>query len=101
MARSKRKLEPGQYSIPPFIRVTDNGWCLAERATVAVWREAQQVGTTDNDKHTLLQFRAATQMLELAQEQGLADDACPMDWLVGLSAPKREAGIIQFHRSDH
>jgi hypothetical protein len=40
-----------------------------------MWRKAQQTGTTDDLKHTLLQFRAATQLLELAQEYGLPDDA--------------------------
>jgi len=103
MARPKRKLGPAEYSIPPFIRVTDDRWYLAELATVTMWRQAQQVGRTDDDKHTLLQFRAATQMLELTQEYGLADDARPMDWLDGERqippeklAPKREAEIIQF-----
>jgi len=69
-----RKLKEGPYSIPPFIRVDDR-WCLAEYVTVEMWRKAQQTGTTDDLKHTLLQFRAATQLLELAQEYGLPDDA--------------------------
>jgi hypothetical protein len=49
---------------------------------VAAWRKAQQVGTTDDAKHTLLQFRAATQMLELAQEYNLPDDAVVMATLL-------------------
>jgi hypothetical protein len=69
-----QKLEPGEYSIPEFIRV-DDGWALAEYLTVKMWRKALQTATTDDAKHTALQFRAATQMLELAQEYGLPDDA--------------------------
>jgi len=68
------KPEAGQYSIPEFIRVDDR-WYLAEYVTVEMWRKALQTATTDDDKHTLLQFRAATQLLELAQEYGLPDDA--------------------------
>ena len=81
---AKRKLEPGQYCIPEFIRVDDR-WYLAEYVTVEKWRKAQQIGTTDDAKHTLLQFRAATQMLELAQKYDLPDDVLVMPTL--LSGP--------------
>ena len=81
---AKRKLEPGQYCIPEFIRVDDR-WYLAEYVTVEKWRKAQQIGTTDDAKHTLLQFRAATQMLELAQKYDLPDDVLVIPTL--LSGP--------------
>ena len=98
MARG-RKLKPGQYdSIPPFIRVEDNRWCLAGRADVTAWRKAQQVGRTDDLKHTLLQFRAATQILELAQEYGLPEDAVvlpTLDLFNGEENPEAALGIVK------
>jgi len=75
----RRKIEPGEYRIPDFIRVDGDRWCIATRATVAAWRKARQVGMTDDAKHTLLQYRAATQLLELAQEHDLPDDAGDCD----------------------
>jgi len=95
---ARRKLEPGQYSIPDFIRVDGDRWCIATRATVAAWRKAQQVGTTDDAKHTLLQFRAATQMLELAQEYDLPDDAVVLATLGlfnGTEDPDANLSIVE------
>ena len=89
-----RKLKPGEYSIPPFIRVDDR-WCLVEYVTVEMWRKAQQTGTTDNLKHTLLQFRAATQLLELAQEYGLPDDAVVVPTLLSNGKEDPNLHIVQ------
>ena len=95
----RRKIEPGEYRIPDFIRVDGDRWCIATRATVAAWRKARQVGMTDDAKHTLLQYRAATQLLELAQEHDLPDDAVVIATLLGATneeeATNEEAAIVE------
>jgi hypothetical protein len=93
-----KKLKEGEYSIPPFIRVDDDRWSLAEHVTVAAWRKAQQIGTTDNLKHTLLQFRAVTQLLELAQEYALPEDAVVLPTLGlfnGKEDPDADLGLVE------
>ena len=72
---------PEGISGPQYIRLTINGeehWALPIFLTVAQWREAQQATVTDNDKHTLKQFRMATIMLEYASQHGVPDDVVLM-----------------------
>jgi hypothetical protein len=63
---------------PEFIKFRDGEKelvCLDKYLTVAQWRLAQQFASKGDDQHTLQQFRMATLLLEMADRNGLPEDA--------------------------
>ena len=71
-----------RYRIPTYVRFKDGKgrelWGLSEMATVATWRKIWHAAIEREDKHTLRSFRAATLILQTAEDQGLAEDAVPL-----------------------
>jgi hypothetical protein len=76
-----------QFTIPDAIRLDGDVWERYDALTVAQWREAQHVAIEGEDTHALLQFRAATLLLEQAAQYGIAED--------GLSDPAARTETAQ------
>jgi hypothetical protein len=70
-----------EIKVPQYIQLENDHWALAEFLTVALWREAKRAAVKGNDKHTLLQFRWATLLLEKAEQRGIPEDVCLLPWL--------------------
>jgi hypothetical protein len=69
------ELESKDLVIPGFILLETNRWALPQYLTVAKWRSVWRSSLKGKTKRDLMQFRAATLLLELAEEYGLPEAA--------------------------
>jgi hypothetical protein len=88
MSKTKQK---DRFTVPGFIELEGNRWCLPEQLTVAQWREAQQNALWYDDKQTLRLFRWATVLLAQAEEHGAPEDVCLLPWLDEHVTPPSES----------
>jgi hypothetical protein len=77
--------------IPEYIRVGEERWALSGTMTVAMWRQAlavaeQPIRDRSLRRHIKAQWRAAHEVLRLAAERGLGDDATALEAL-GFESP--------------
>ena len=79
-----------KFSVPEYICLGDDKktceWGLSEWLTVTQWRAAKLAAIEGEDKRTLSQFRAATLLLEQAEQAGIAEDVCLIQRLDALGA---------------